>query len=240
MPQSSRPRKRAHLSESLLRQLNSYALAASAAGVGILALAQPAEAKIVHTPAHVTIGLNGSYKLDLNHDGTTDFVIQQVDLCNSTTCNGFDRKLLAKEALGNAVAGSINKYAIHYASALNAGAGIGPHRRFISGGYNGEIMGWVAKDQDFSTIYYWGRWINVRNRYLGLKFKIKGKFHYGWARLDVQTSGGNITGTLTGYAYETVPNKPIIAGKTKGPDVITVEPGSLGRLAQGSAGRLGR
>jgi hypothetical protein len=41
---------------------------------------------------------------------------------------------------------------------------------------------------------------------------------------------------LSGYAYETIANKAIIAGKTKGPDVITVQPGSLGRLAQGSSG----
>jgi hypothetical protein len=42
---------------------------------------------------------------------------------------------------------------------------------------------------------------------------------------------------LTGYAYETIPNKAIIAGKIKGPDVVTVQsdtaPGSLGRLALG-------
>jgi hypothetical protein len=57
--------------------------------------------------------------------------------------------------------------------------------------------------------------------------------------LNVSSNPENykITATLTGYAYETVPNKPIIAGKTKGPDVITVQPdtapGSLGRLALG-------
>jgi hypothetical protein len=45
-----------------------------------------------------------------------------------------------------------------------------------------------------------------------------------------------ITGTLTGYAYETVANKPIIAGKTKGPDVITARPASLGHLAHGASG----
>jgi hypothetical protein len=44
-----------------------------------------------------------------------------------------------------------------------------------------------------------------------------------------------ITATLTGYAYETIPNKPIIAGKTKGPDVITVQPGTLGHLAAGAS-----
>ena len=62
-----------------------------------------------------------------------------------------------------------------------------------------------------------------------LKFKIKGKIHYGWARLSVDNFVNDITATLTGYAYETIPNKPIIAGRTKDPDVVTVQPASLGR-----------
>jgi hypothetical protein len=48
-------RKPSTLSESLQRHLNAYALAASAAGVGMSALAQPAEAKIVYTKTDVTI-----------------------------------------------------------------------------------------------------------------------------------------------------------------------------------------
>jgi len=47
---------------------------------------------------------------------------------------------------------------------------------------------------------------------------------------------GKITATLTGYAYESVPGKPIITGKTKGPDVATVQPASLGHLAAGASG----
>jgi len=39
--------------------------------------------------------------------------------------------------------------------------------------------------------------------------------------------GARIRATLTGYAYETIPNKPIIAGKTKGP--ATLERLALGR-----------
>jgi hypothetical protein len=60
-----------------------------------------------------------------------------------------------------------------------------------------------------------GQFFNVSDRYLGLKFVIKGKFHYGWARFSVIVGGGKITAALTGYAYETIPNKPIVAGRTK-------------------------
>jgi len=40
-----------------------YALAASAAGVGALALARPSEAEIVYTPAQVTIRINKTIPL---------------------------------------------------------------------------------------------------------------------------------------------------------------------------------
>ena len=72
------------------------------------------------------------------------------------------------------------------------------------------------------TIVY-GPWINVKDRYLGLKFQIKGSTHYGCARLNIKVSKTTITATLTGYAYETIPKKPIIAGETKGPDDVSVE-----------------
>jgi hypothetical protein len=62
------------LSDSLRQQLNMYALAATAAGVGLLALAQLAEAKIIYTKTHHVIDdHNRYYYLDLNHDGKADF-----------------------------------------------------------------------------------------------------------------------------------------------------------------------
>jgi hypothetical protein len=98
-----------------------------------------------------------------------------------------------------------------------------------------------------------GDWINVKNRYLGVIFPIHGKTHYGWARLSVQVSRKpfQATAILTGYAYETIPNKPIIAGQTKGleqrnkedfdaSDSLTIpsspQPASLGALAMGAPG----
>jgi hypothetical protein len=96
-------------------------------------------------------------------------------------------------------------------------------------------------------------WNNVKNRYLGLKFTINGKTHFGWARLNVTCittfSNHQITGLLTGYAYETIPNKRIVTGVKKSqqaiasvrtapaPDAATARvQTTLGLLAQGSAG----
>jgi hypothetical protein len=68
MKPTSRLRKTANLSESILQQLNMYALVAGAAGVGVLTLGQLSEAKIIYTAAHEVIGPKHQYNLDLNHD----------------------------------------------------------------------------------------------------------------------------------------------------------------------------
>ena len=91
---------------------------------------------------------------------------------------------------------------------------------------------------------YGGPWKNAQPGYLGLKFFIKGKVHYGWARLR-RPLGRNL-----GYgdwlrSYETIPGKAIITGATKGPDnpeptasfsMPNPEPATLGALAMGARG----
>jgi len=192
----------ARLSASLNHQLNFYALAASAAGVSLLALAEPADAKIIYTKTHQVIGMNGVYALDLKHDGNIDFLIEQTSATKDA--------LQAQAAYGNAVEGKKT-----FAAALNKGSVIGPGCSFTSG------VAWAAK------MAYWacteggscrwsGQWGNVTNRYLGLSFQINGETHYGWSRLSNQTDGPRSTTTLTGYAYETVANKGISAGQTSG------------------------
>jgi hypothetical protein len=223
MKRSLRPRKTATLSESLQRQLNMYALAASAAGVGILALSVPAEAEIVYTPAHHKITHGGSFKIDLNHDGITDFTLINTF---STTTSTFRSNLSIRPAAGNGGEGWTGDRP--YASALKLGAAIGPADYFP-----GKQMASVNVGP--AEVYYVGSWVNVKNRYVGLRFKIKGKIHYGWARLSVQVENHRVVGTLTGYAYETVAGKPIKAGQIKDEDDALIQPASLGHLARGAS-----
>ena len=242
MKQRSRPRKTAKLSESIHHQLNMYAIAASAAGVGMLALAQPAEARIIYTPAHVKIPIADTVPLDLNHDGIADFSFVNTGFggpSNSTQFMRIAPALVNPENRGRGNRG--------FASALQAGVGIGTGGQNFSNALYMAV--WFATGKSGSGNHYSGQWWNSgkgeKDRYLGLKFTIKDKVHFGWARLNVIVKKGegvaHFSGVLTGYAYETIPNKPIIAGQTKGQtkgtDAIeALEPASLGRLAQGSAG----
>jgi hypothetical protein len=239
-------RQSKNLSSLLEHHLNAYASAASAAGVGILAMGKSAEAKIVYSKTHHVVGKNSVFQLDLNHDGTIDFTIQNRNCPyggsnGGTSCTSSSWNLLtAVGASGNSVVGTNQRFSF-WAADLKAGMRISNKQTFARMGMMAHQCVGVACSVTSRT-HTSGNWPNVRNRYLGLKFQIDKKTHYGWARLSVKTSKKPLltTGALTGYAYETIPNKPIIAGKTKGPDVITLKPGSLGPLAQGLAGRLGK
>ena len=63
--------------------------------------------------------------------------------------------------------------------------------------------------------------------------------HYGWIRLSLAVSFGSITGSITGYAFNTIANQSIAAGQIRPADekalVEEVPAGSLGMLAAGSA-----
>ncbi|MGA8764470.1 MAG: hypothetical protein WB562_16500 [Candidatus Sulfotelmatobacter sp.] len=226
------------LPQSTHQRINMYALAAGAAGVSVLALVQPADAKIIYTPAHVPIlGPHGFYQLDLNHDGVTDFTL--ANTTNYNTDQAF-WNLFAKGPLGNAVVGTFVYRGIPAnARAFTRGARIGPGEHFSQGGAN------------LATFYYGGggdsahgNWVNVTDRYLGMRFQIDGQTHYGWARLTVKVTNNpiNILAELTGYAYETLPDMPIIAGKTSSADAEETAqnhasgpvPATLGLLAMGT------
>ena len=115
-----------------------------------------------------------------------------------------------------------------YSAALDRGVEIGPNQSFNP---NRDSMayvdsGWyLARDTCVYLHGMSGDWVNVSNRYLGLKFQIKGKTHYGWARLSVQVGFVYIDATLTGYAYETIAGKSIIAGQKKGAVGDPTDPG---------------
>jgi hypothetical protein len=246
MKQSARvSRTPSILPATVHHQLNMYTLAASAAGVSLLALAQTAEAKIVYTKTNQVIGKNGVYELDLNRDGNIDFLIRQHGYSNSSSgVYG----LYAQNALGNAVQGSANSM-FKLASALPRGAQIGPGQNFVSSHSRGEIMVRVLNSFTHSNVV--GKWVNVQNRYLGLKFDISGKTHYGWARLTVQRVGRlHITATLTGYAYETIADSGLRAGQmhgdasstdtTAGEKVFGHEAMASASIGAGQGGSLGK
>jgi len=234
-------RKTFKISDSLNRQLSAYAQMASAAGVTVLALAGASEAKVVYTETYQVTHSGFPLYIDVNNDGIKDFLLRTTFYKGSSGLE-VGLNVSGYRNAENVVAGrrfsSGSGYFYSAASALRAGAQIGPNGNFFD---RFPIMaGELFKEtgSQYSDVGPWaGKGQGVKNRYLGLKFVIDGEVHYGWARFSVtlghRRQFGDVTGTLTGYAYETVPDKPITAGKITGADVITVQPETLGGLALG-------
>jgi len=247
-----KPERNRPFNQILNRRLLSYATAATAAGAGVLGLTQTAEAQVVFTPTHVMIGAHTSYSLDLTNTGTTDFILHGSVTAN---CSTVFSALLAQPAFQNALEGGIYN-GLNVAKALNPGKVIGSSQRFVSQGNGGVLMGEAIYSPGGGQ--YRGNWIHVMNRYLGLKFQINGETHFGWARMTVKLLLARpMQVLLSGYAYETQPSTPIVAGQTEDqddapPGVPRVEegpgagaflddprapqPASLGILALGASG----
>ena len=239
----------AKLSDSMNGNLNRYALAAGAAGVGMMALAQPGQAKIVYTPDDVNFSRYPPVTIDLNHDGIGEFVLALGGRADSMDVWSYAFAYAPRSNNMNEVIATSKKgYAP--AVALRAGSEIGPGRLFGDADILVEHLSHFSKHSGYSR--WFDQWGNggkgLKNRYLGLKFFINGKVHFGWARVTVTTSGKSFTATLTGYAYQTIPNKSIIAGKTEGAhdeagaeqisraSTPTPQTPTLGLLAMGSPG----
>jgi len=268
--ESYRPRTESALNPNLSRRLLAYATAAGAAGVGALALAKPAEAKIVYTRVIIPLG-HGATALDLNNDGIADFgfcngSFYDAGPSSSSSCalarrrerNSSDKRrppspfgqwlsvFPAKAKIhANRIWGTSTWRGGAAAAPLAAGFDVGPKLKFAPGA---RIMAtWGSSS---GSPHYGGPWKNGAHTYLGLRFVISGQVHYGWARLNVHADDSGVTATLTGYAYETVPNKPILTGDivgpskpkkvsqdaTRGASTANRAPASLGLLATGAEG----
>jgi hypothetical protein len=202
------------LSGRLAKRLLAYATVAGAAA----ATASHAEAEIVATQVHTSIHYD--YYLDLNHDGINDFHIHSYYF-------SVDGSVTVKPLIqGNRiVAGAQSCYPVA-AAALPRGAVIGPGKPF------NEHANCMALDEGG---FYLGPWVDVQDHYLGFAFVIDGQIHFGWARLSMKyfTCFGCIE-WIEGYAYETIPGKPIIAGDTGQSTKASAQPATLGALAAGA------
>ena len=230
-------------SNNLNCQIAQYSLAAAVAGVSMLALAQPAAGEVVVTKKTIPIpltptGVREPVKVSMANNGINDFSFELF----SSNVNSVAERILTLDGAtprDRVIAmGDLNSYAAQ----LQRG-------RKIGGTYDnlGSRLLVEASVSGGTSRYFRGFWDgNLKNQFLGVRFLIDGKPHYGWIRLSVTTNTkphGPFMAAITGYAYETVPNKAILAGAAKSTDEVQflregrnqVGP-SLGVLALGSDG----
>ncbi|MBA3915094.1 MAG: hypothetical protein H0X25_14850 [Acidobacteriales bacterium] len=211
-------------SQALEPMLSVYAIAASAAGVSLLALVQPAYAEVVFVPTYVNLHQRVHYALDIDGDGITDFTfIDQTANCSTCRYGPYMTMLVNPTHIMNGAVLTEPDFAM----VLPEGVTIGPDSPF-------------PPDQE--KLFLWvnfgggagGPWAPGTRAYLGLKFTTKGELHYGWAQISIPRANYAV---LRGYAYETNPNTPIVTEPPAGFTQLQLDKalsGSLGALARGS------
>ncbi len=229
---------RTTLPETLEQRLRSYSIAAAAAGVGMLALAHPAEAEVVIT--HKVIPVNGTaVSIDINNDGIADFQFQTFQRSDGgqPSSNGWSTSATVKPLASGGVIGAPSQYRPGpYASALRRDVMISRFKHFSSKGKTiiGRVTWWVSK-LGYGGGYVYGNWVSdPQNRYLGVKFLIDGETHYGWVRLKTGYYGAEVT--IESYAYETDADTPICArevGPCPAPPDDAAAPGETGQNVSG-------
>jgi hypothetical protein len=236
------------LNPKLTKVLGGY-IAAAAASAGVLALAEPANAEVVYTPTNTPILINTPLALDLNNDGTTDFVISNKYMhhfssgCTGGDCTYHATLKVSPAQTGNAGWGFSSTVRPARGGMRKKGNGakidvpipapwgvyaVAPERKFIAtdlvmDSYRHRHRGGQSSSSTGQSVGPWGKGKRYSGPYLALRFMIGGEVHYGWARVEVHAKGHKITATLTGYAYETTPNVGIVTGLTHEPSYPSAE-----------------
>ena len=196
-------------SSHLAKKLSAYSLVA-----GAFIIAKQADAQIVYTDVipdfTLDLGpfpLDSIYPLDLDNNGQVDFEFS-VHLVTWTETWGFGRMYLlwGENVLPNEFAGS-SQFRI-YALSQDDTISNEVNWKVYSGGLLG-VYSWSSQSPWGVDTFQNGYWINQPNAFIALRLANNGDSLYGWIRMDVDIHDHLI---IKDYAYNTIPNEPILAG----------------------------
>jgi hypothetical protein len=173
----------------------------SAMAAGIVGVSAQADAQVVYHDVvpDSSLNLNESMNIDLNNDGTVDFIAQHQDLIfvsSSSTYSYMVSRMMPQGSNMMVISTTSN-----YAATLNANDLINDSRAF--GSWN--ILASVS-----SGGYDWGNWNGATDKYLGVQFYIGANVHYGWIRLTVPA--GSASMLVQDWAYQSIADSGILAG----------------------------
>jgi hypothetical protein len=193
--------------------LEKKALKYSAMAGSLVAFAGTAGAQIVYTDVNPdeTYNEDDMYMLNVDNDGTDDFMLIQFDTLIQYGSFSFPAEGVVILTAGSNAAINTSGGQINYLTALNLNDPIDNLQTFsqstassplIAGGYvNFGIGG-----------YGIGPWIDAADHYMGLTFLAGSNFHYGWCRMNVAADG--LSFIIKDYAYESTPQTGLLAGQT--------------------------
>ncbi|OUR98176.1 hypothetical protein A9Q86_14055 [Flavobacteriales bacterium 33_180_T64] len=147
--------------------------------------------------ADYTGGVGDTFMIDLDGNGTDDFQIRNE---LSTSNLYIDPLTASNDVLGSGGATYAYPFVLNNGDAISSGT--------TPWNNNGFAGGFQSLNYSSCSI---GNWCDITDGYIGLRFNISGNTHYGWVRLDVDSSGN--VWTVKDLAYSDTPNTALTAGQ---------------------------
>lgn len=191
---------------TLNKRLKSY----SALAGTIFAAANTANAQVVYTNVtpDSTITTGGSYDLDLDNDGTADFVLGVTS--GAYTYGSFTIPYNLGTISAN-TANAIDTSTTQFSAEHNTNDAINSSLNWADPSTTSyQVLGF-APGGAFAG-YNYGNFVGATNKFIGLRFQIDGLDHYGWVRIDMASDGSTIT--IKDYAYDATPGATSYCGQT--------------------------
>ncbi|MBI3720114.1 MAG: hypothetical protein HY252_16140 [Sphingobacteriales bacterium] len=157
---------------------------------------------------------NGTYRLDLNNDGIYDFTLNTItDVVNcGTRCRTSNRYIANVTIARGSNNGIVYKLADYLVSPLGSQSIIDSSSQwsYIT---DRALVIYVQQTGNCGTCSSYGVWGGNGDRYMGLKLVMDQNTYYGWVRLIDNLVFRKLI--VQDYAYNSIPNQPILAGQTK-------------------------
>jgi len=188
------------------------------------------------------IQMNDSFAIDINKDGLPDFNFNVFNYQASNTSNsGNYIYKINVDAASMEILDSNNEVWFHYFyNYVNSSMNMGPamlnyfdpiRNAYINSYYSSAVHYFTWKNSyDFNILnaegsYYYNSNGNIdtkeiklgffggkQNKFIGVRINQNSNWHYGWIRVDVASDAKKII--VKDYAFCTLPNQPVRAGKT--------------------------
>lgn len=156
-----------------------------------------------------------TYNLDLNGDSTTDFLIK-VTAPRPRYPESPSSRSVSITPLGN---NAFITRPAHTVKKLVPGDVISSTQVWHDTTF--QYLQWNQTVFSFPpVITNTGEWDDVVNGYVGLRLINGGQTYYGWVRMDVSVGTTSASMTIKDYAYNSIPNQPILAGETMTTGII--------------------
>ncbi len=181
-----------------------------------------ANAQIVYTDVNPDITITqdtagtASHDIDINNDGTTDVTITAEWVEGDDPFEGpyTLKDVWAATSAGSEVLMDSAFNILLSAKPINYNAVVDSASETWSGSTNARLV----SNPTGANFFPFGAWSDTTDRYLAIRIPEGSDWLYGWVRVSVAQD--SISFTIRDYAYNSIPNQPILAGQTNTSGII--------------------